>query len=1566
MNRLITIILALLISSATATPDITATVPGDLLGWETGELNVVIQLLDESEIRLDVFSPAFDPDDYRAALEGRTEIGDERYDGGQGSLEALFTLIRNGETLLERSFGVAPHATETLFSGTLPAGEYHLKSTFTGNAKNTFAYTLTADPAASIYFGEQETMLFNIRGHELQDTLTVHVAPEDVPLTFQLYDGDGVSELRGRLTTPSGPLEIPVSGNLEWSTIRIGQPGTHTFSFYQPEGAYQHSNTIGLRVDARLQVTGEGLRVVRAAPVTVRIVDTDGKQLPGEYSISEEGHLRAAILEQLPDNYRLVDTRSEGGVIEAADRVTFGPLGGVAIFVAERIPPPPSLLTITATLEYPGVEQPWPLTLTLDDATTRLGDSGSLTLEVTPGLHRFTVPEIPGATISGPARVLIQQGDHAQADFIIRPQVHLDLTVDVNERWVAEQFIFTATASTDFPDALPAQLTLTLPAGLQPHAPLSGSSTIRAGTPYQLSTSATGLTPGVYDVHAELQPWQLRTAVTVRVNALPVVPEPVMPEPEPEPEPEPQPEPEPVVIPEPEPEPEPAVLPEFTLERASTVHLDFQAGEIVRCELPGIAPGASSSVLLDIRSDAAISAARIEPQVQPAQLSVSSAQTSATGDAQGNTATISVTVSNDGAEASSGTLLVPLPVGSQLVAASGMHCSVSSGAGQELQVTPAVPEGGTYLAGSTLLGGEAFAEPTVLDNGNLAWRFPYRLEGTISYGISHEIPLGELAEPTLTVQLGNREDQLVGAAPLVKPAAAARFSSEQLENAGPAAALAFEGIQLLADGRTPLEVQVLLTDEHGVPTGSGFVTIGVNAEPLAPGASSRISGYQIQLADGVAVLELAPALHAFDLNLEALVIIDGQEFHETATLSVTGTRTGLYQGQASITARVTGGFQLSGTARGYVEAPLGRGTLQAALDIAADADGLDVDRTLNRQPDPADRNPLTGAGNEAAPTLRSSDGIAVLYSTPGASIGYYHAPSTVPALSGLPVTTALHGNATVASNLRVQGFAALLPDGRQRHTITPDGTRRYSIGQAILRGSESVRIITGDSERELQRYTDYSLEEWLGVITLVEPLWSTSADLEEVTLVIDYAPEGATRNQLAAGAGVRYETTSLTIEAGAAYVEHFKASFNVAYRSDQLSAGINYTLSFEPDGTELTGRAHASYELTDSSTLLFDHESGKAGKNTSSIRYRHSLHLDAMPGQAADAQTLSASVGIKYAWHDAALSALLGAGYEAGAFGARLEHAQPLADSISATTRAGVSYHLNENLTARADFELAWGDELRGTLGLDQRLGDTQLALTYELPTVSGEGNRARFGVRSPLPLADNVFLDLQAGLLRSFAAGDTEVSAGAAVRYQAEALRATLGAEIAHSAAGFKLLARGGVAGQISADQTIAVDANYQLLPVVEGRFSAAYSLKRGPLNFLTYHRMLNSPSRALIEGEAAPTVNFAQRVQLRPSVAYRVFLDDPEGSAYQASLFAIGYFDAGSLRLGAGGGAHALWQPGTASVSYGASAELQARLIDEVWLGLGYTFAGFHGITPETSGGLYLRLDLVTGGQF
>ena len=1492
MNRLAALILTLLLSALASgfandailpqddsqgRPTVQATVPGDLLGWETDELNVIVSLAQPGYVRLEVYSPAFDPDDYRASLEGRTELGDERYDGGAGDVRSFFTLSRGGAVMLEREFGVAPHASNVLFEGELPAGEYHLTSSFEGLGKNTFVYTLESDPDADVFFDADATMLFNVRGSELQPVLIVELEEQDVPVRFGIYDGDGREELRGRLDTPSGPIELPISGDLEWAYVTLGQAGTFTFSFYQPEDAYQHSNTIGISTDVRLQYTPEALRVTRAAPVSVRIIDEAGIAVPGTYRIDTEGQLRTAILTGLPDDWFLVDTETTGGFIESPERVVFGAQGGQAVFVARRAERAPTLLTITALADMPDGTEAWPLELTLNNEPVQLGDDGRGTWAVTPGIF-FMNPVVPeGWTIQGPASVTVEEGEHARAHF-------------------------------------------------------------RLGAPAP--------------------------------EPVVIIPEPVVPEPEPvvEPEPEPvvvepEPEPEPSVEPEPEPvvvEPEPEPLPVFDVERTSTVFLDFQAGHIARCELGSLEAGAASSLglIASITDDALYSPALILPAASPDGVSVHVASAERDGD----TVDIRVQVRNNtGDTVDDAFVLVPLPLGTGLPATAA--CGVTAMVGEELLISHELPAGAGFVPGSARLDGEQLPDPRVVGSAEpelLLWRVPYRTVGTLSYVITHEDALDALSEPTLTLGIGDREHQLAGTVP---------FSSFPRDPAAELAAgeagLSFEPVSLVADGRSPLVVDIVLRDEEGNPFGDGWLSIAANSALSGPDATDSLSGYQVELVDGLATVVLEPVPTPFTLHVEALAHVDGlDDLQASSDLEVLGTRTGLYQAQVSVTASFVGGFELSGLARGYAELPVGAGTLQAAVDVGADSAGLDLDRSLSQRPDPTDRFPLTGAGSEATPALRSSDGVAALYTAPGLRVGYLESASTVPAVSGLPGTTGLHARAELGESVTIQGYAAMIAGDMRRQVIVPDGTRRYSLGESSVRGSETVYVRTGLEDLELVRFVDYTLDEVLGVVNLVRPLWAFSSDMEEVRLVVDYAPDGAARDQVAGGVGVRYQRDSLTLEVGAAHHAHLRLGVGVAWTADRLGIDLRYGLAFEDDPS-LSGRASIRYAVTDAGRVELLHTTGAPGNvNSTTVSYSHRF------GSADADRQITASVGVRYAWEARNVYGRANAELAAGSFTVGLGHEQAFGTDARSTSTASVAYRINPNLSARAAFELVWGNSFNGVLGLEQRVGNSVLELSYQLPTVSGGGNLARFGVRTPFQLSDNVYLDLHGGITRQLSGGDTDLAAGAALRYSSDNLRATLGTEVAHGSSGFKVVLRAGAAGQLSADQTLSFDANYQVVPTLEGRLSVAYALKRGPLNFLTYHRLLNRAAGSVLEGEVAPTLNFANRLQLRPNLAYRMLLDDPDGNAYQASLFAIWYLQprlgGSDFVLGLGGGAHYLFMPALGASSYGFSAEVQARLVREVWLGVGYTFGGYQGLTADTRGGLYLRLDLVTGGQF
>jgi hypothetical protein len=169
----------------------------------------------------------------------------------------------------------------------------------------------------------------------------------------------------------------------------------------------------------------------------------------------------------------------------------------------------------------------------------------------------------------------------------------------------------------------------------------------------------------------------------------------------------------------------------------------------------------------------------------------------------------------------------------------------------------------------------------------------------------------------------------------------------------------------------------------------------------------------------------------------------------------------------------------------------------------------------------------------------------------------------------------------------------------------------------------------------------------------------------------------------------------------------------------------------------------------------------------------------------------------------------------------------------------------------------------------------------------------------------------------------------------------------------------RAGATGQLDAQQTLSLDANAQVAPTFEGRFTLAYALRGRDVSLLSYHR-LNSGNERVLEGALATSYHPEPRFQLRPSLAYRLKLDDPAGHTYQLGLGGNYYF---TDWLGLGAAVYHQLQPGTSTSATAFSLEASFRLVEGVWFNLGYTFGGSLGLTPDTAPGFYLRLDFLGG---
>jgi uncharacterized repeat protein (TIGR01451 family) len=1558
----VVLLLSLLGSFALAQPasGFKGVVVGDALEWEGSELLLTLEVSELAQFKLDIHSPGFDPNDYRSALQGQSELGDERYDKGAGSVQATFQLLGEAGVIVEKKYGVEAHRTDNFATVLLQPGRYTLKSTLAGLAKNAFVYSVSSDPdgAAQLYVEPNQLLVdpqatgtitgmnYTIPRGDWTTPFSITVPENPNPVVASIYDGDGAAELLFRLTSPDGATQdMPVSGDKTWLEYSLDQIGDYDFAFRVPESAGQYSNTIGLRVDKRLRIEGTQLRVVRPAIFTLtKTVDK----------------MQAVVGETL--NYT-IEVRNEGdtlGNVTLGDVLPAGLEGESLEETFTLYAGQSKAFKVQAVISEGAPEQ-------IINTATLMSDAQTLSAEAVTTLQAEPVVEV-----SAP------------------PIYEITKTANRTEVMVGDSVIFTTTVTNTGGTKGEVTLSDILPEGLagvgleQTFVLSPGDSREFIIAARVLDTAADVLenevtiTDGVSTASA--------TAMVTVVRPLVVVPEiEVTPPAGAEGTPVPGADPASVVVdpaaqvtPEVMPE-EPIVLEDFEASRFSRIDLFYRAGDIITCDLGELAAGESRDVNVVLEAlEGTISNSRFSTLAEGLSVRKSDLLR------EENTVSYTLRVTNPGSETVDAVLTEPLPTGTRFV--SGEGCLETTDLAKEILVTHVPPEGSVYDAGSSLLNGAAISDPLVDKSGRLYWVIPYSSEGTITYLVAHSDALPPVEEPTLTVATSDRDLELVGSVPFTDAERALMESAPVKLSSEPLANIQVRPLDVIADNRNPIRLEIRTVDVAGNPVSSDVLTLEANAEFLKPDADPNMSGYQILLNDGKAVLELAPQPSPRMLELRAKTVREIQNpIVLDTTVQLTGVTQGLYQYQVSAIASFGGGVNVAGVARGYAEVPFANGSLQAAVDVGADSvAGFDTDNSLATQVDPSNRYPLLGTGEEAQPALRSDDGVAVRYDAAGFSAGYYSDDLSVPGVASNGRGTALQFE--TRGDVQVEGFAAVIPSDTRTVEIIPDGTRTYFLGEAVKQGSERVVRRTSEGEETLTRLIDYTINYPTGDITLARPLWSSDGDFNEIRLVVTYAPEDAPRDQLAFGIGASYVTGNVRVGAGISQYGTLKMGIEGAYTSEDFYAKARFTQDFGNDdkaaSTAMTfavggsiDRLSADLDLTYNNRLSGKGELRYYVTDSGSIYARHtaanSLSRSEL-GYRQEFDKLRASLGIGYDWIGRYLSGVAGLGYDAGDLDLELIHAQTFSSNNPSQTTFTAKYTIDSNLTAEAALGYAWGNGLSGTIGLEQDLGNANLRFDYQLPTASGDGNRARGGVEVPFKLSDTLDLNAHFGTEFNLNDNTSETAFGAALRYSVETFNATFGAEIAFpSVGGTKVVLRSEASGQLSKDQTIALDANYQIAPELRGRFGVAYALKLGMLNFLTYHRLENNPGKNTLEGEIAPTLVISPAFQVRPAFAYRANFDDTDANTFQATLGGVYYFSpefgAFNPNLGVGLYGHYVWQPGTDSSDFGATLELSAELTQNIWARVGYTFPGdLEGLTTISRGGFYIGLDLLGAGQF
>ncbi|MGY2895258.1 hypothetical protein [Deinococcus sp. UYEF24] len=885
--------------------------------------------------------------------------------------------------------------------------------------------------------------------------------------------------------------------------------------------------------------------------------------------------------------------------------------------------------------------------------------------------------------------------------------------------------------------------------------------------------------------------------------------------------------------------------------------------------------------------------------------------------------------------------------------------------------------------------------------------------------------------------------------------------------AGAPVRLSIDSAGAVADGASPVVLRILALDASGVTSGDGTVTINTDLEPITPDADPRQAGYQVIMQGGVAVLRLEPLLSARRLTISAglgglttsqQVFVDVQTRERYAYQASFGVRFG---GEAS------GGISLDAAARGYAELPLYGGQLQ----LAADSDGLPrflgtsgANGAVNVND--LSRFPVTGSGTEAKGALSSDLGFAFRYERRDLSVGYYNSGIDLSPLLPLPSINALRAEVREigGSPFSVKAFVGQLPTGFVTETFIPDGRRSFPLAQLPRPGSELVSVVAGGLSRPLIAGRDYLLDNGTGTLVLASPLSRYSADFVPQTLSVLYTPASSTATVLTYGGSASYNagpwgvsvavaqlggSSSLvsTIDGvGTSSTTNLVYGAQLTYRTPALQAALNYGVTaFDPGGkldlmgsyvspdSNLTGSVNLS--LSDSTGLVGQAEVS-ARVNNFRVRLAHQslgLSLATATSAAVTSQRTSLTAeapvlpgltlggGLEYVWQQAGdpVGGVTGSGlagvvlgrYESGGSSLELSHSQPFsaASGIAAQTRLTGSLALTSSTFLEGRVIKTWDDlgTLSGELGVRQTFGNVNYTVTYQLPGVSGESSRARFGLAAPIILTDRVSANVSASLLRDLGNGVFTASGAFGARYRVTGFTASasieggrdFGSDTTDPTTGLvtdnsntRLTVRGGATGSLG-DQDLSFDAVYNILPTPGGQFTFSYARRTDNLAILSYAR-LNTGSGVsgitdisvgnVLEGELqvgwqpwlkeAGVSPVLRGLELQPGLAFRFPLSDLSRLGVQGSL-GVSVPVTPDLALVAT--AYAFYQPlgagssqttdlqGTDGQTLFTSYALDLKYTVSPGLRLvaGYTFAQVSALTPDARPGFHIRAELYGG---
>ncbi|HWG85620.1 MAG TPA: hypothetical protein VNT60_09085 [Deinococcales bacterium] len=798
------------------------------------------------------------------------------------------------------------------------------------------------------------------------------------------------------------------------------------------------------------------------------------------------------------------------------------------------------------------------------------------------------------------------------------------------------------------------------------------------------------------------------------------------------------------------------------------------------------------------------------------------------------------------------------------------------------------------------------------------------------------------------------------------------------------------------------ELILNVKDAYGNAPFDGWLTIESSPEPALADGDPTQPGYQVRFTNGQARLPLSAVGARNSVTVSAWV----GDLKVTETFPVLATvrppvATGVISTQVAFSGdEVTGALRVEGFGRWPIDD--GRALLTLGADVAvagSTREAAAISGDLLPPANPLERFPVLGDAAVSGSDAVSATGLFARLQSGGDVLQYGRFTTDFRGVLG-GYGQLLNGFSALGrgTNYTVSAFAASRPATTVRQSFPGDGTSLYRLANTpVDPGSERAAVVVRKrgnpnevvSERPLERLADYSIDYGTGTILLRRALLGADAEGNPQFLRVDYAPDSANAPQdwkgglqaftvhggFGFGATVLYHDAAkpLLVAASAQFKEGplsaaaefgWSGDYALVAQADYRVEGFSVNARYGDYGLNFAGPSGAvaerslavglDYTLNERATLTSDFSFAQSHADLSQrtngsalLRYDLGPFVTSagLRAQFAPQQVVQAVAGIVVPAGPAKLS---------------IEQRVPLTPGTPAELQGTLEYALTPSLTLVATDTFSFDGNNTASLTLRGRVGNTNLAASYELPDMSGSAGRGRIGVDTTIPLSDVASASL-GGEVRSAPNGALLANANVGLAYNTEEVKGTARAQYSLSDKGVKQVYTAGLTLRLLQNLTASPSVEYTTGPDGQGlRFSVAGAYRGEQFSVLVQNSIRTGIFAAggdVYKGEVQASYSPSEFFSLRGGLAFT------HQAATLTAQLSIGltYFPEEVDWLGIGASFAYLTQPANSTSRLALGLEAGFKLQQDLVVSLGYNFLGFDGIGGATTKpGFYLRLDL------